>query len=142
MNNFSDLLDIKPKLTIRLQLAPVHAPQVAVRINQQCVWQGLLDKPWTYECSYNLTEPLQVTVELLDKNYQVDNTSAVVVEQLSIDQFDLVPNWTHLIDYQNDHDYQDPTNYVGFNGSWCLTIDQPFYQWLHQVTGQGWLLKL
>lgn len=22
-----------------------------------------------------------------------------------------------------------------------LTIDQPFYCWYHQVTGQGWLLK-
>lgn len=22
-----------------------------------------------------------------------------------------------------------------------LTIDQPFYQWLHCVTAQGWLLK-
>lgn len=141
MNNFSDLLDIKPDLAIRLQLTPVGTPHIAVRVNQHCVWQGLLTVPWNCELRHPLTDPLQVTVELMNKNYKVDSTSAVIVEQLSIDQFDLVPNWTHLIDYQNDHNYQDPTNYLGFNGAWCLDINRPFYHWLHHVSGQGWLLK-
>jgi hypothetical protein len=30
-------------------------------------------------------------------------------------------------------------NYLAKDG--VLTIDQPFYQWLHHVTAQGWLLE-
>lgn len=27
------------------------------------------------------------------------------------------------------------------NNKWHFTIHKPFYQWRHDVTGQGWLLK-
>jgi hypothetical protein len=32
----------------------------------------------------------------------------------------------------------DITNYVYYNQ---IVVDRPFYQWLHQATGQGWLLN-
>jgi hypothetical protein len=27
------------------------------------------------------------------------------------------------------------------NNTWYFELDQPFYQWRHNITGQGWLLQ-
>lgn len=110
-------------------------------INQQCVWDSELTAPVVLEYQLPLLAPLNISVELHSKDYTKDNTSAIIVEQLVIDNFELIPRWTQLVDYVNDHGYQDPTNYLGFNGTWKLSITEPFYQWLHRVSGQGWLLK-
>jgi hypothetical protein len=141
MNNFSDLLAIDSVLNVKLQLTPVHQPWAKVMINQQCVWDDQLIKPLAVACQLPLLEPLNVSIELHSKDYAVDNLSAILIEQLTIDNFELIPNWTQLADYVNDHCYQDPTNYLGFNGTWRLSISEPFYQWQHRVGGQGWLLK-
>ena len=42
---------------------------------------------------------------------------------VNIDGFDILPRYKHLT----------------ANG--MLKINQPFYNWLHQVSGQGWLLR-
>jgi hypothetical protein len=80
-------------------------------------------------------------VKLKNKIYGLNPDTAVVLNQISIDRFDIIPAWTQLAEYVNDHDNTDPTSYLGFNGEWKLEISEPFYQWRHQVTGQGWLLR-
>ena len=42
---------------------------------------------------------------------------------IKIDSFDVMPYVWHQ------------------NSIWYFEIDQPFYQWRHTITGQGWLLK-
>mgnify|MGYP003350133421 CR=1 FL=1 len=56
------------------------------------------------------------------------------------DMINIIPKYNHLIDYQNDHNINTKTNCLGYNGKWSLTIDRPFYQWLHQARSQGWLI--
>jgi hypothetical protein len=48
---------------------------------------------------------------------------------------------SHLATYKNDQNVTQPTNYLGFNGTWNLKINEPFYRWRHNITGQGWLLE-
>ena len=74
------------------------------------------------------------------KQYDQYRETAVIIDQLAIDGFDIIPTWTQLATYHNDHDSRGPTAYLGFNGTWRLQIDRPFYQWRHAVTGLGWLL--
>lgn len=42
---------------------------------------------------------------------------------VTIDGIEVLPKYRHLA---NDR---------------VLAINEPFYQWLHRITGQGWLLK-
>jgi len=67
-------------------------------------------------------------------NDQIDQYSVPLLEpikiavagnltELTIDGFDAIPFAWH----------QDNV--------WHFEIDQPFYQWRHQITGQGWLLR-
>jgi hypothetical protein len=44
-------------------------------------------------------------------------------DTVSIDGFEILPRYQYLAENNK------------------LTIDKPFYQWLHHVTAQGWLLK-
>jgi hypothetical protein len=51
-----------------------------------------------------------------------------------------MPRFNYLANYINEHNTNTPTSYLGVNGKWTLTIDRPFYQWLHQARSQGWLI--
>lgn len=88
-----------------------------------------------------LREPIKVVVTLYGKHYAQDSTSAIIIQSLKFDDFEIVPGWTQLASYSNDRDNTAPTNYLGFNGHWTLDLDQPFYIWHHRITGQGWLLE-
>ena len=81
-----------------------------------------------------------ISAELRNKHYTTEYETAVIIKRLSIDNIEIIPQYDYLADYDNDHDNNNPTHYLGFNGKWTLTIDRPFYQWLHQVQNQGWLI--
>jgi hypothetical protein len=144
MNRFSDLLDSKHSITFVILLTPVIAagvPNVTVQANQQVLFSGELDHAIRLEITeLDLLQPLAISVAMSNKHYHAEQETAVIVESFKLDEFEFVPSYTHLFEYTNDHNNSQPTNYLGFNGVWSLTIDQPFYQWLHQVTGQGWLI--
>jgi hypothetical protein len=144
MNCFSDLLASKHSITVGISLTPVVAagvPTVTVQVNQQVLFSGELDQAvrlWVPEL--DLLQPLVISVGMSNKHYDANRETAVIVQSFKIDDFEFVPGHTHLFEYTNDHGNSQPTNYLGFNGVWSLTTDRPFYQWLHQVTGQGWLI--
>lgn len=144
MNRFSDLLASKPSITVSISLAPVIAagiPTVTVQVNQQVLFSGELDQAVQLETTeLDLLQPLVISVAMSNKHYDANRETAVIVQSFKIDDFEFVPGHTHLFEYINDHGNSQPTNYLGFNGVWSLTTDRPFYQWLHQVTGQGWLI--
>jgi hypothetical protein len=139
MSKFLDLLATETTLDIVLRLQPLGNPQVVVNINGTILHYGHLEMPVTLQHSVPLLDPLTVSISLYDKVYG-NNETAVIVEQFDIDNFAVVPAWTQTATYHNDHDYNDPTNYLGFNGTWELSTNCPFYQWKHHITGQGWLL--
>lgn len=140
MKNYLDLQDIDHRLHCCLHLEPVGTPEVSVIVGNNFAG-GQLFKPLQVEFDLNLLEPFVVQIELKNKVYDINNETGVVIKKLQIDGIDLVPQFDYLATYQNDHNNTNPTSYLGFNGKWTLTFDRPFYQWLHQATGQGWLLS-
>ena len=141
MKKFSDLLATDLYLDLILTAEPVGAPDVEIWIDQQLMHQGQLSQPITVSTQLSLLSEFSVLVKLKNKVYSSESETAVVVTKLSIDGFDLVPRFTHLAQYANDHDFTEPTSYVGFNGEWKFNINKPFYQWQHEITSQGWLFQ-
>ena len=139
MKTYSDLQAIDSRLHCHLELEPVGAPEVAVII-AGVYGGGKLFQSAVFDISTDLLKPFSIELELKNKTYTTEYETAVVIKQLQIDGIDLVPRFDYMATYVNDHDNTNPTSYLGFNGKWTLTFDRPFYQWLHQATGQGWLL--
>ena len=144
MNCFSDLLASKPYITVDITVQPIKyngAPDLLVEVNQRVLFSGVLDQPVTLTATeLDLLEPLLIKLTMSNKNYSADLETAVVVESFKVDDFEFVPDHTHLFEYANDHDNAQPTSYLGFNGVWSLSIPEPVYRWLHRATGQGWLI--
>jgi hypothetical protein len=144
MNNFSELLATEVILLVTIVLEPVfdtQVPHTVVTVAGKALFSGPLTQPVTLSCCVDLLTPFEILIELSNKDYHKDHTSAVVISQLNIDSHDLVPQWSHLAHYSNDKNYNLPTTHLGFNGTWKMDINEPFYHWWHRVTGQGWLLK-
>jgi hypothetical protein len=141
MNKYSDLTVTELRLDIELEL--VGHPEFritaepALTQDKQTINQNIIKQTYYLD----LLTPFSVTIELYNKHYNIDNQSAIIINRLSVDNIQLIPKYDYLAEYINDHDNNSPTSYLGFNGKWQLTIDRPFYQWLHQVTAQGWLLE-
>jgi hypothetical protein len=72
-----------------------------------------------------LTEPIEITIQLVDRQHP----NAVEVE-LVIDDYKILPVYQHLALPQ--------TCYINSNNVWQFKIDN-FYPWLHEITGQGWI---
>ena len=141
MKNFSDLLATDLQLVFTLIAAPVGVPDVEIWLNQQLIHQGPLLYPITVSSQLPLLSGVLVRVRLKNKVYIEESETAVVLTKLSVDDFDIIPQFTHLAKYVNDHAFTDPTSYIGFNGEWTLEITKPFYQWQHEITSQGWLFR-
>lgn len=142
MKTFCDLR--ATDLNFSLVLRPIchnGAPRVTVRINGLCVLDDSLEQTLEYGCGLPLLDPIDLEIGLREKVYSSQLETAVVIDHLSIDRFDLVPRYSHQATYVNDHDWPGATNYLGFNGHWRLNIPEPFYVWKHRITAQGWLLK-
>lgn len=143
MKNFLDLLATRPRIDVSLNLRPISDngdPCCRIKINNKVMYQGLLHQDIKLNTSVALKENISIEVSLQNKNYHPTQETALIIQDLMIDDFNVVPDWTHLASYQNDHAVSSPTSYLGFNGTWHLCIDQTFYLWRHRVTGQGWLL--
>lgn len=139
MKRYSDLQAIDNLLPVTIALEPIGTPTVTVIINDNVFEYKQLPK--TSITDYiDLLEPVKISIVLSDKHYTTEYETAVIIRQLSIDNINLIPKYDYLAEYTNDHNNNNPTSYLGFNGKWTLTINRPFYQWLHQAQGQGWLL--
>ena len=143
MNTFSNLLDTELFLELTLRIRSVGDPWLKISINNHDVaCQFDSTNMLSIHHKLPLLDPFSIRIELVEKDYMAAHETAAIIEQLSIDDFDVVPAWTQLAQYNNDHNYHDPTNYLGFIGVRQLLIDRPFYQWTHVVTNQGMLLQI
>ena len=143
MNTFSDLQATDIQLILELRPLCDHGiPTTTVTINDRIIFDGLLTEPLHYRCSLPLLDPVTASIALTHKKYMsAPGDSAVIVQRLGLDGLELIPAHAHLAQYHNDHGSTEATNYLGFNGVWTLEIPEPFYQWWHRITAQGWLLK-
>lgn len=143
MKNFLDLPATNPEIQVWMMLEPIIAngpPYVRVYINGRLVHCDYMIEGTIIMNKVPLLDPVDIRVEMSGKLYSETLETAVVIKEFTLDEIKIVPTYTHLVSYMNDHNCTDPTSYLGFNGSWEFKTDCPFYQWLHLVSGQGWLL--
>ena len=144
MKTFLDQLDINEKIQISLEIEPVLEngfPCVSIELNGKFyLKENNLKTKFKLNEKIELMENIDIKICLSNKNYNLQGRTGVNINYLNIDNFQLVPNYTQVAEYVNDHNNNNPTNYLGFNGVWHLKIQEPFYRWQHKVTGQGWLL--
>jgi hypothetical protein len=143
MNNFSELQATDLSLDLLIELTPhykTHAPEIVVCTGGVEWYAGTLNDRIQLTGQLPLLSTFDIVIHLQNKNNNQDSTTAAIITKLSVDKHSIVPNWTHLADYSNDHNFKQPTTHLGFNGVWKLTVDKPFYQWWHINTGQGKLL--
>jgi len=143
MKNFLDLLAIDAGIDIDIRLAGIvdnGTPRCQVKINDTVLLDRLLDTACDIHYRVGLSDSIHIEISMSGKIYSAEKESAIVIESIKIDGMDLIPRFIHLCRYDNDHDADGPTSYLGFNGTWILDISEPFYRWRHKETGQGWLL--
>jgi hypothetical protein len=148
MHNFLDLLATKNIcLAVHLELHPIihnGVPDLSISINNINHYQKPVSEVVTIDATVPLLDPLSVTLTMSGKKYCKTAETAVIVKSLMIDQIELTNFYDQCvpcITYQNDQNVDYQGFYLGFNGTWCFELDQPFYRWLHTATGQGWLLE-
>lgn len=140
MKTYSDLLDIDTRLHLHVELEPVGTPDITVSVNNIVDdYPGLSDNI-ILEYHIDLLDLFSIDIELRNKHYTTKYETAIIIKRLCIDNIDIIPKYDYLAEYVNDHNNNDPTSYLGFNGKWTLTFDRPFYHWLHNHSGQGWLI--
>lgn len=140
MNNYLDLQDIDTRLNLIIKLEPVGKPAVKLIVNDKEYDYSNLSQVVIINQYLPLLSPINIDFILYNKHYNLEHETAVIINNITIDNIDIIPKYDYLAEYDNDHGFKKPTNYLGFNGKWSLTIDRPFYHWLHQHSGQGWLL--
>jgi hypothetical protein len=139
MNRYSDITDIDTRLSVRVDISPVGLPNCWIRVNHDLIGYTALSDNIILDYQVGLLDNIVISVELYNKDYNADE-AAVIINNITVDNINIIPQYSYLATYINDHDNNNPTNYLGFNGKWTLTIDQPFYLWLHRVQNQGWLI--
>jgi hypothetical protein len=143
MKNFLDLLATKKDIEVHVRLRPIcdnGEPRCCIKINQSVMHDGLISGVTEAIQRVALTDPILIEIEMTEKKYSAEKETAVIIESIKIDGFDMIPAFTHLSQYDNERGYTGVTSYLGFNGKWSLDIAEPFYRWRHRETGQGWLL--
>lgn len=134
MKTYSDLLAIDNQLKVELKLQTIGSPDFVVIVN------GVQYTSTKVDCFCSLLDPIRLEIELKNKVYTLEYETAVIIESLMIDNIKVLPQFDYLAIYVNDKNYTNPTSYLGFNGQWTLSINKPFYHWLHEIKGRGWLL--
>ena len=140
MKTYSDLQAIDTRLHLHIELDPVGTPDIIVSVNDIVDDYPRLSNNIVLDYRIDLLDLFAINIELHNKNYTTEYETAVIIRRLSIDNIELIPKYDYLAKYHNDHNNTDPTSYLGFNGKWILTFDRPFYHWLHEYSGQGWLI--
>lgn len=141
MKNFSEVTATRPDIKISLHLRPIGSPHARIIISDQTLFDGIIESDLCLEHDHDLLTPLDFSIELRDKKYSLEYETAIIVDKILVDDISIIPELSHLFHYENDHDFTDPTCYLGFNGIWSLGTSDCFYRWWHQATGQGWLLE-
>lgn len=140
MKTYSDLQAIDTQLHLHIELEPVGNPDITVSVNDVVDDYPRLSNNIVLDYHVDLLDLFAINIELRNKTYSLDNETAVIIRRLSVDNIELIPKYDYLAEYINDHANNNPTSYLGFNGKWTLTFDRPFYHWIHEHSGQGWLI--
>lgn len=142
LETFLKTLDTKHNLNLKIELTILKEngyPDFELYINSSKQNFEKKDRI-ILEKQLPLFDPINIKLELKNKRYNQHKETAVKIDLISIEELDIIPKYQHLAKYQNDHNFNQPVAYLGFNGTWELKIDRPFFQWYHEISGQGILI--
>jgi len=100
----------------------------------------MLDQATCVNYKANILDPINIVISMSNKQYNSLRETAIIVDSIVIDGIEIIPKFNHLVQYTNEKQESVFSNYMGFNGSWTLDINQPFYRWYHWHNSNGWLL--
>ena len=139
MKNFLELTDTNHTLNNTITVRPYYdksAPSVIIQHDDFVLYTGTLPEVRSFTFNCNLRDLYSINVSLTYKDEDSEPESAVIVEQFIVDDIPLLPKYMLHSEYDAS---DDPTTHLDKLGTWCMKFDQPFYQWYHNVSGQGWL---
>lgn len=145
MKNFLDLQAIDYTYSVLVTVSPIYQngfPDCWIKINKHIWIFDQLSQQKTCQVFSAINDNLYIEIGMKNKRYHSDLETAVEITSVKIDDFDIIPNFVHHANYNNERKLNTPTKYLGFNGVWTFEIQQPFYQWKHQATGQGSVFPL
>ncbi len=124
MKNFLDLLDIEitSALNVKILFRATENIDYYVKINEYAITSQ------NFQCTLDLLTPIVFIFNIRD----INEGEYIEIIEFSINGIELFPIYQHLS--------SNGSNFIAQTGSWSFKIDRPFYQWYHQISGQGWLL--
>ena len=142
MNNYLKTLDTKQLLNAKIKFKPIidnGLPHLEVEFNGVRKYNNDLRHYLAIYVNFGILDSFELIVAMSKKQYAAKET-AIVIEEFEIDGIDIIP-YLNQATYHHDQSYDGPNNhYLAFNGVWTFKIDEPFYNWYHKASGQGWLL--
>ncbi len=144
MKNFSQTLGTEHHIITDIKIRPISEngnPSVTISVNDKVLYSGEVLRHLSLSTMTRLLDPLTLTVKLENKIYDTTRETALVIDSIMVDQIDITDHCYKNIIYDNDQKQSVQSMYLGFNGTWVMTIPEPFYRWWHRESGQGWLLE-
>ena len=135
MKNFYEATVIKSKLTLRCCLGIKRTygdVRCVIKINEENPFSNnyngetkiIADHELWF--SVPLDQPIDISIQLIDR----EHPDALELS-LTIDGQEVLPKHQHLA--------SPPTAYLNSDNVWHFNIPN-FYPWLHENTGQGWVV--
>ena len=90
MKTYSDLQDIDQSINVKINLRPVGMPNISVSINQTVFEYTGLSSPVVLEYRVGLLDNINIIIKLYDKEYDINNETAVIIDNIVIDNIDIV----------------------------------------------------
>jgi len=127
MKNFYEATVIRPTLTIpiKLILDPIGSVPCWVKINGATVYEDTISAVEEICQDIPLNGAIDISVQIHRQHPDAVKISLV------IDSNDILPLYQQLAN--------PPTCYLDSNAIWTFSIPN-FYPWLHEITGQGWII--
>lgn len=117
MKNFLDLTDIDTadRLEVKVELALHNDPEYVFSLN------GIAVDNIITTLYFDLLDNLKFECTV--------STGAVEIVDIQVNNQTILPLYLNRA--------VPPTSWIA--GAWKFEINEPFYVWLHQITGQGWI---
>ena len=143
MKNFLEALDTDQKIKVKISIKVLDNndyPDFTLFFNEKFIAHNN-QKQINIIDQVRYDEKISIKIKMFGKKYSALKESAIIVEDISIDDINLIPTFSHHAVYENDHNQPLATNYLGYNGEWSISINEPFYNWYHSATAQGMLIR-
>ena len=129
MKNFYDATIIKPnlRLGINIKLVPVEQCYCTTIVNGAILNMGVLTSSTLLVTDVGLTSPINIEISI----ERGQHPQAIIIESITVDGYEIMPIYQHLA--------TPPIGYLDVSGTWTFKIPN-FYPWLHEQTGQGWIV--